>query len=150
MRLQPLPRERQGAAGVQDVVDDQHLSPGQVQADVGGHLDRARTDLGIGVARQPHEIHRAGDALAVQRAHQIGHEDEAALEQADDHHLAAGNIGDLAGHFVDAPGDCRFINKGGMGAQDARYLQVTGAFGELRPRFLQILDIFAIGSTVVG
>ena len=49
--------------------------------------------------------------MAVEGAHQIGHEDEASLQEADDGELASHRAGDLSGNFADPPCDAALVEK---------------------------------------
>jgi len=89
--------ERDGAAGFQNVVDEQHVAPGNVAFDVAdkGHLP-GRFGAGS-VARQRNELDLRRQPRPVQRADEIGGEDEAALEDGYDEEVAIAGGGDLRG-----------------------------------------------------
>ena len=123
-------REMHGAAGVEDVVDDQHRAPveplGQGAEDA--HLAAA---LGrVAVALEVDELHRRVAAVARQGAGEIGGEHEGAVEDHDHHVVRRHRRDDVAGHRVDPRGDRGGVDQGrgrglgsgrGLGHDDASY-----------------------------
>ena len=74
------------AAGFEDVVDQQHVAPAHVALDVMQDPDRAGRDRALAIARQRDELDLGRKARVMQRADQVGGEDEAALEHRDHQH----------------------------------------------------------------
>ena len=75
------------AAGFEDVVDQQHVAAAHLALDVVQHRHGAGRDRAVAIARQRNEFDLRREARGVQRADQVGREDEAALEHGDDQQI---------------------------------------------------------------
>src|SRR4051794_5265077 len=76
--------------GVDDVLDHQDVAPLDVDVEVLEDADDARRVGLRAVARDRHEVDLAGDR---QRAHQVSHEEDGALEDADQQQVTPGVVG---------------------------------------------------------
>ena len=97
--------ERQRAAGVQNVVDDENVAAAHVEFHVAQDRDLAGRNPRLPVARQGHEIDLRRQPHPVQRADQIGGKHEAALQDGDDEQVLELRAGDFLGQLVEALGD---------------------------------------------
>ena len=100
-RLQVAHQVLQGEAGVDDVLDDQHVAVFDRRIEV---LEDAHHARGVGlraVAGDRHEVDLAGD---VDAAHQVGEKEDRALEHADHEEVTPGVLlADLAAELGDPP-----------------------------------------------
>src|SRR5207249_684776 len=93
-RLERTFQRGQGEAGVDDVVDDEHVAARDVDAEVGDDPHRARGAGSRPVARRAEKIDGEIDR---QPAHEVGDERHRALENADQHGIRPGVVaGDRA------------------------------------------------------
>src|SRR5918993_196148 len=76
--------EHHGAAGFEDVVDEQHVAAAHVALDVAQDRDLAGRHRALAIARQVDELHLGGEAGPVQGADEVRGEHEAALQDRDD------------------------------------------------------------------
>ena len=102
---QQVAGERQGAAGFEDVVDEQDVAPRDVGLDVAHHRHAPGGARRGAVARQVDELDLRGDARAVQRPQQVGGEHEGALQHRDGEEVQRLGGGDLAGEGAGARRD---------------------------------------------
>ena len=97
---QVLAQVREREAGVDDVLDDQHVAVGEVEVEVLHDADDAARARGRPVGRHRHEVELDGQ---VDRAGEVAHEHERALEDADEQRRTAGVVGgDLLAELGDA------------------------------------------------
>ena len=109
---QELLGEGEGVAGVEDVVDHQHVGAGEVFADVVDDFNRAGRRGARAIAGEGEEIDARMDVVAVEAAHEIGQEHEAALEDADHDEVAGAEVlHDFINEVVDALGNGSFIDQ---------------------------------------
>src|SRR6266480_547924 len=100
-------RERQ--AGVDDVLDHEHVAPLDVDVEILQDPDDSRGVGRCAVARDRHEVDLAGDR---QLAHQVGHEEDGPLEDADQQQVAARVIsGDLRAELGDPGAQRLFVDQ---------------------------------------
>src|SRR6478672_9309070 len=78
------PRERQ--AGVDDVLDDEHVAAADVGVEVLEDADDAGGLRAGAVGRDRHPVHRRG---AGEGTHEVGHDDDGTLEDTDEEELLA-------------------------------------------------------------
>ena len=87
-------------AGVENVFDDDDITVFNVLAEILVDLHRARGGGAVAVGRNGHKVHAAVDRHF---AEQVRHENEAALQNADEQRLFPGVIaGDLRAQLADA------------------------------------------------
>ena len=68
-------------AGVEDILHDQHILAGEVRVQILDDLDKARRGrVGTAVAGNDHKVDGAGN---LNRAHQVRHKDDGALQDRD-------------------------------------------------------------------
>ena len=100
---QELAGEGQRAAAVLDVVDQQHRLALHALRRVAHQADDARAGGAAAVARDPHELDPRRAAGPAQRPGEIGHEDEAAVEQPDQREARRKRGRDRPRQLLDAP-----------------------------------------------
>ena len=99
-RLQVLAEVREREAGVDDVLDDQHVAVGEVEIEVLHDAHDTARARRRPVRRHRHEVELDGQ---VDRAGEIGHEHERALEDADEQRRMVVVVGgDLLAEIADA------------------------------------------------
>src|SRR3954468_21324758 len=102
-RFQVADQVREGQARVDDVFDHEHVAALDVDVEV---FQDPHDPGGVGrvaVARDGHEVDRAGHG---QVPHQVGHEENGALQHADQQQVAALVVGrDLGAQLGDATGE---------------------------------------------
>src|SRR5262245_7802447 len=98
-RLEVPHEVREREARVDDVLDDEHVTVLDVDVEVLEDAHHARGVSGCSVARNGHEVDFARHRY---RPHQVGHEEDRALEHADEQKLLAGVVGrDLGAQLAD-------------------------------------------------
>ena len=110
-RLEDLLQVVQRQAGIDDVLDDDHVAAFDAGIEVLREADFAGRRGRGAVTRAGHEV----DAdLAVHRANQVAEEQERALEDADEMQLAAREVGaDFLGQRADPRGEFVLIDEDG-------------------------------------
>ena len=93
-RHQKVLREHQGAAGFEDVVDEQHVAAAHLALDVVQDRDLAGGHRAFAIARQVDELDLGRQPRPVQRADQVRGEHEAALQHRDDEEIFGPGGGD--------------------------------------------------------
>jgi hypothetical protein len=104
--LQELLRECDGAARLQNIVDDEDIAARNVALDVTQELHFSRRSRSGPVAGQRQELDLRRKARAMERTQEVGSEHKAALEYRDDEQIAIAGGSDLRGEFDVAFGDC--------------------------------------------
>src|SRR6185369_6731548 len=106
---------------VDDVLDQQHVTVGEIEVEVLHDPDDAAGAGGRAVRRHRHEVDLDGD---VDGSYEVGHEDEGALEDADEERITVGVVGgDLLAELGDAPPEVVF------GDDDGAELRVVAHAG---------------------
>ncbi len=103
--------EGDGAAGFQDVVDQQHLPAVHVAVDVPQDRDLSGRHGARAIAGQMHEFDLRSHSGLVHGANEVRGEHEAALQDRHDEQVLRLAGGDLAGDLVVALGDLRLVEQ---------------------------------------
>src|SRR5699024_4137083 len=109
-----LHQPRQGEAGVDDVLEDHHVAALDVAVAVLEDADDAGGGGGVAVRRHRHELHLRGQ---IQPAGEVGHEEDGALEHADQDEVLVGvpvALVHAGGHFGDAGVQLLFADQDGL------------------------------------
>src|SRR5919197_3771303 len=108
-RLEVAEQVRERQPRVDDVLDDEHVAVLDVDVEVLEDADDARGVGRCAVARDGHEVDLAGHG---QVAHQVGHEEDGALQHADQQQVAAAVVGgDLLAELGNARGEPLLVDQ---------------------------------------
>src|SRR2546428_11877063 len=99
-RLEVTPQKRNLEPRYDYVLDDDHMAVLDLHREIGHDANLAGRAVAAGIGGEADEV---GGDVAGDRAHEVGHEEEGALEHADEHRSLPGVIArDLLPQLADA------------------------------------------------